>query len=112
MLKWERTYIDNKSENKATARSHIVMPIDILSDADYLYIVMPYCEGGGLSDVLANKGRFDETQTRYWMHQIMKVRTMGLKLRIYACFADNGHQSISFVNTNCQSSQANFSSNP
>jgi len=100
MLKWEHTYIDNKSENKATARSHIVMPIDILSDADYLYIVMPYCEGGGLSDVLANKGRFDETQTRYWMHQIMKVLESLQKMQL--CHRDISLDNLMIHGNECQ----------
>lgn len=52
--------------------SHIMMPMDLLSDDRNLYSVMPYCSGGELFDILEKKNRFSEPEARYWMHQIVK----------------------------------------
>eukprot|EP00581_Thalassiosira_minuscula_P015092 CAMPEP_0183735360 /NCGR_PEP_ID=MMETSP0737-20130205/46407_1 /TAXON_ID=385413 /ORGANISM="Thalassiosira miniscula, Strain CCMP1093" /LENGTH=540 /DNA_ID=CAMNT_0025969081 /DNA_START=153 /DNA_END=1772 /DNA_ORIENTATION=+ len=52
--------------------SHIMMPMDLLSDDRNLYSVMPYCTGGELFDVLEKKNRFSEVEARYWMRQILK----------------------------------------
>merc|ERR1719223_2308917 len=52
--------------------SHIMMPMDLLSDDRNLYSIMPYCTGGELFDVLEKKNRFSEPEARYWMHQIVK----------------------------------------
>ena len=52
---------------------HIMMPVDLLSDDEYLYSITPFCTGGRLLDVLENKSRFSEPEARYWMRQILKV---------------------------------------
>ncbi|KAL7546407.1 hypothetical protein ACHAWF_009742 [Thalassiosira exigua] len=52
--------------------SHIMMPMDLLSDDRNLYSIMPYCTGGELFDVLEKKNRFSEPEARYWMRQILK----------------------------------------
>ena len=52
--------------------SHIMMPMDLLSDDRNLYSVMPYCTGGELFDVLETKNRFSEPEARFWMTQILK----------------------------------------
>mmetsp|Transcript_40192 Transcript_40192/g.70727 ORF Transcript_40192/g.70727 Transcript_40192/m.70727 type:complete len:449 (-) Transcript_40192:111-1457(-) len=52
--------------------SHIMMPMDLLSDDRNLYSIMPYCTGGELFDVLEKKNRFSELEARYWMRQILK----------------------------------------
>lgn len=52
--------------------SHIMMPMDLLSDNRNLYSIMPYCAGGELFEVLERKNRFSEPEARYWMHQILK----------------------------------------
>ena len=52
--------------------SHIMMPMDLLSDNRNLYSIMPYCAGGELFEVLEKKNRFTETEARYWMRQILK----------------------------------------
>jgi len=53
--------------------SHIMWPMDLLSDDRNLYSVMPYCTGGELFDILEKKNRFSELEARYWMRQILKV---------------------------------------
>ena len=55
--------------------SHIMMPMDLLSDDRYLYSVMPYCTGGELFDVLEKKSRFAEPEARYWMRQLLRGLT-------------------------------------
>ena len=52
--------------------SHIMMPLDLLTDDRHLYSVMPYCSGGELFDVLETKNRFSEPEARFWMRQILK----------------------------------------
>ena len=53
--------------------SHIMMPMDLLSDDRNLYSVMPYCTGGELFDVLEKQNRFTEPEARFWMRQILTV---------------------------------------
>jgi hypothetical protein len=52
---------------------HIMMPLDLLSDDEYLYSITPFCTGGRLLDILENKSRFSEPEARYWMRQILMV---------------------------------------
>ena len=52
--------------------SHIMMPMDLLSDNRNLYSIMPYCTGGELFEVLERKSRFTEPEARHWMKQILK----------------------------------------
>lgn len=58
--------------SQSTLESHIMMPLDLLSDDRHLYSIMPYCSGGELFDVLEKKNRFSEAEARYWMRQILK----------------------------------------
>jgi len=51
--------------------THIMMPLDLLSDDRFLYSVMPYCNGGELFDRLDERQKFTEDESRYWMHQIL-----------------------------------------
>ena len=55
---------------------HIMMPLELLSDNEYLYSITPFCTGGRLLDVLENKSRFSEPEARYWMRQILKVSVL------------------------------------
>ncbi len=54
--------------------SHIMMPLDLLTDNRNLYSIMPYCTGGELFEVLEKKSRFSEPEARFWMRQILQVR--------------------------------------
>ena len=67
--------MDNYRTTKDALESHIMMPIDLLSDDRYLYSVMPYCTGGELFDVLSKKSRFTEPEARYWMRQLLRGLT-------------------------------------
>eukprot|EP00562_Extubocellulus_spinifer_P018914 CAMPEP_0178581244 /NCGR_PEP_ID=MMETSP0697-20121206/23065_1 /TAXON_ID=265572 /ORGANISM="Extubocellulus spinifer, Strain CCMP396" /LENGTH=810 /DNA_ID=CAMNT_0020216851 /DNA_START=331 /DNA_END=2763 /DNA_ORIENTATION=+ len=55
----------------AMLSTHIMLPLDLLSDDRYLYSVMPYCDGGELFDRLDVRSKFTEDEARYWMHQIL-----------------------------------------
>lgn len=53
------------------SQSHVMMPLDILTDDRYLYCVMPYCNGGELFDRLDRCHKFTEDECRYWLNQIL-----------------------------------------
>mmetsp|Transcript_29858 Transcript_29858/g.59499 ORF Transcript_29858/g.59499 Transcript_29858/m.59499 type:complete len:567 (+) Transcript_29858:178-1878(+) len=71
--------------------SHIMMPLDLLTDNRNLYSIMPYCTGGELFEVLEKKSRFSEPEARFWMRQILQ----GL-----ACLKEAGvsHRDMSLEN--------------
>jgi len=56
----------------AMEQSHILMPMDLLSDDYNLYSITPWCTGGRLLDMVESKNRFSEPEARYWMRQILK----------------------------------------
>ena len=67
----------NKSiKQQQQQQQHIMMPLELLSDDEYLYSITPFCTGGRLLDVLENKSRFSEPEARYWMRQILKVSVL------------------------------------
>jgi len=53
--------------------THVMMPLDLLSDDRNLYSIMPYCDGGELFERLDMNERFSEQEARYWMHQVLTV---------------------------------------
>ena len=50
---------------------HIMLPIDLLSNEQYLYSITPYYNGGRLLDRIEYKGRLSEVESRYYIHQIL-----------------------------------------
>jgi serine/threonine protein kinase len=64
------------STKQQQQQHHIMMPLELLSDDEYLYSITPFCTGGRLLDVLENKSRFSEPEARYWMRQILKVSVL------------------------------------
>lgn len=67
---------------------HIMMPLDLLSDDEYLYSITPFCTGGRLLDVLENKSRFSEPEARYWMRQILMVSSVCFSAPCGSCACD------------------------
>lgn len=59
------------SSKEAVMETHVMMPLDLLSDDRNLYSVMPYCDGGELFERLDLNERFSEDEARYWMHQVL-----------------------------------------
>lgn len=54
-------------------REHGVMTsIDTLTDNEYLYVMMPFCDGLELFDVVQD-GKFEEDEARFWFHQILNA---------------------------------------
>ena len=58
---------------QAIMETHVMMPLDLLSDDRNLYSIMPYCDGGELFERLDMNERFSEDEARYWMHQVLTV---------------------------------------
>lgn len=71
---WRRRQPDTLQFSKqAVMETHVMMPLDLLSDDRNLYSIMPYCDGGELFERLDMSERFSEDETRYWMHQVLTV---------------------------------------
>lgn len=51
---------------------HVMTCLDVLSDDTELYLVMPFCNGGELFDVLEERKSFPESEARFWMKQILR----------------------------------------
>ena len=56
--------------------TNIMMPLDLLSDDQHLYSIMPYCDGGELFERLDMNEKFSEDEARYWMLQILNVSNL------------------------------------
>ena len=55
----------------STLNSHVLMPLDVFKDDQYLYIIMPYLDGGDLYDrAVAN--RITEDQARHYISQTIQ----------------------------------------
>ena len=68
------------------ASPHVLGPVEVLQDSEYLYTVMPYCSGGDLFGVVVNyAGESDgeigmpEPIARFWFRQILKVGAITLR---------------------------------
>jgi len=53
---------------------HVMGVYDVLEDADYLLMFMPFCSSGDLFGYVQQAGRFEENMARYWFRQILDVR--------------------------------------
>jgi serine/threonine protein kinase len=52
--------------------NNIMTSIDVLTDNVYLYLIMPFCDGRELFDVV-QAGKFSEPEARHWFKQILKA---------------------------------------
>jgi len=64
---------DNHDSFMAMNATNIMMPMDLLTDDQYLYFVMPFCDGGEIFEVLDMNKEFTEDEARYWMCQGLNV---------------------------------------
>ena len=55
---------------------HVLGTVDMLSDERFVYLVMPYCDGGDLLSVLESRGRLEESIARHVFKQILSVSTL------------------------------------
>eukprot|EP00567_Pseudictyota_dubia_P001915 CAMPEP_0197466086 /NCGR_PEP_ID=MMETSP1175-20131217/64869_1 /TAXON_ID=1003142 /ORGANISM="Triceratium dubium, Strain CCMP147" /LENGTH=1237 /DNA_ID=CAMNT_0043002115 /DNA_START=211 /DNA_END=3924 /DNA_ORIENTATION=- len=79
------------------AMTNVIIPVDVLTDDSYLYIITPYCSGGDLFDALfnsKNKARMGEEASRMFMNQALN----GLEHLQKAGLA---HRDISMENILC-----------
>ena len=51
---------------------NVIKLIDIQETQNNWYLIMEYCNGGDLEDILASRVRFDEKEARYILSQIIK----------------------------------------
>lgn len=51
--------------------TRIIMPLDFLYDHQKLYTITPYCTGGELFDLLAQRSRFSEEESRHFLRSIL-----------------------------------------
>jgi len=56
---------------RAMHDTNIIMPLDTLYDNHNLYIIMPFCEGGDLFDILGSRPYFTESEARYYILEIL-----------------------------------------
>jgi serine/threonine protein kinase len=61
--------------SKDGAHPHVMGVLDVLEDAEYLLLFMPFCSSGDLFTYVQQAGRFPENMARYWFRQILEVRT-------------------------------------
>jgi serine/threonine protein kinase len=52
---------------------HVMAPLDLLQDEDYLLVFMPYCSSGDLFQFVQQAGKFPEPMARFWFRQILDV---------------------------------------
>ena len=71
--------------------NHVVTCVDVLMDKKYLYIIMPFCDGGEFFDYVYDN-QLTEQEARYWFKQLLDAVELLQRARI--C-----HRDISFENT-------------
>jgi len=77
---------------------HVMTSLDVLSDDTDLYLVMPFCNGGELFDVLEERRAFPETEARFWLKQILRgIETLQ---RAGVCHRDMSLENILTTNDN------------
>ena len=67
-------YMQQLTKDQQQNPQHVLVPLDLLSDDQFLYLISPFCNGGELFDLLENREKFTEVEARYWMKQVLLVR--------------------------------------
>jgi hypothetical protein len=57
---------------QSVMENHIMTSIDVITDNENLYLVMPFCDGREMFDVIKEQN-FSEPEARYWFKQILKA---------------------------------------
>jgi len=52
--------------------SHVMLPLDVLTDTRQLYLVMPFIPGGELFDVLQDRNSFTQEEARSYLLQMLE----------------------------------------
>lgn len=50
---------------------HIMRLVDRFEDSQHIYMLLEFCEGGTLDEVLVTRGRLHEIEARYYLQQIL-----------------------------------------
>jgi len=58
---------------KVHEHPNIITCIEVLMDEDFIYIVMPFCKGGNLLDLINKKGAFSEDDAREIFLQVLEA---------------------------------------
>lgn len=70
IIEWTDDMMRERAE-ELISESNVMMPLDVLSDNQFLYTVMPYCNGGELFAVLEERSKFTEGEARYWIKRVL-----------------------------------------
>ena len=57
---------------RSTLDSHVLMPLDVFKDDNFLYIIMPYLDGGDLFDRITRGNRITEEEARHFLSQAIQ----------------------------------------
>lgn len=82
---------ESRSAAERCLNNHVATCADVLTDKDYLYIIMPFCDGGEFFDYVSDK-ELAEKEARYWFKQLLDAVELLQRARI--C-----HRDIGFENT-------------
>jgi len=78
---------------------HVMTPLDMLSCAKNMYIIMPYCDGGELLQLLNDRDRaFEEEEARNILKQLLKGLETLQKVEI--CHRDISIENIMTIGNN------------
>lgn len=66
-------YLKINSDSGAQRPQHVLVPLDLLGDSRYMYLIQPFCDGGELFNLLESSegNQFSEQEARFWMKQIL-----------------------------------------
>ena len=55
------------------AHHHVLGTVEVVADERFVYLIMPYCDGGDLLSVLESRGRLEESVARHVFKQLLSV---------------------------------------
>jgi hypothetical protein len=78
LMRWHENTNESAAGDSFSAMSatNVMMPMDLLSDDQHIFSVMPFCDGGELFERLDMEEKFSEEEARYWMHQVLNVSVL------------------------------------
>jgi len=89
---------EKSSHDKVCSNRHVLLPMKLLSDDHRLYSILPFCDGGELSNLFLDS-RLLEENARIWMKQILQgiafLQSAGV------CHRDISLDNILVLNNKC-----------
>lgn len=74
------------------AHHHVLSAVEVVADERFVYLIMPYCDGGDLLSVLESRGRLEESVARHVFKQLLSVSSY-----ICTCIS-RSHQCMTLLN--------------